>query len=920
MDDEATERLKRLQMEDLGTLRREHISTADSKSFRNIRLKDIEATRMSNVAGTDAERVAKANAPRLNAWANVYKEIGDTQELEQLDSLLDGQSHRLQLRAVIQESGGQSYSKSVQKKDNFLKAAERAPSGRSISARGSKISGRGGGVIGTRGRVTKHPAPTAQPQALQQPVVSKLGNYLVESPHSRKRLQDPALDSNNDSPRKGREEYARKVQRETRGVKRELASLKKRRPISRADYSRILSPPESFLAVARNLVSAKTPSSSPPSVTSKSHEAEARTIGLSENAHFQSLEFIREHKDNAAAQVYDESVVSLLSERDSVAVATPASSDNGQFVQGIIVPTSGAANEEGQRPQILSLASSEQSPSGPADLKNQDKPRTQSDGPLSHSTELREPDSAVQFIEQETPSSPAEVSSEVLLDFDSTPPNKEVLDAQDRRLMSPAMEDLKGIYFQDYSIPVPAQKPVVPESSEVQAETVDLKDSLRHSEEESKSEKTISIQAKAPVDLDAIQKKIAGFYNFVESTFRQHVPGHLQDEDLQALIKYKKELIDQIPWPKQPSRKTLGQIAEQHQDNITYQEAPTIISEKEKETEESEIFSPALSTSSLAESTPLKKGYVSSGLPLDGSPSPSRFNAKAMPFSPGNLFSKTQRNTSFSEYRDPDPPLSSDSETSQSPVDHLQRTRQPSKDGAIMGSPSPSTVEATPQSRQDVRKPSESHIFGDHLLPGRRGGQAQAPGMEISSAEKPLNHGTLQPRVKFSIPYRPQASVFIPKETLLTFDKEDDQNLLESKTANIAGPSATTKDTSSKTMASVHALGGTVFNVSNTSALTSRSAPRSAPANVVHNATPKLSELQQSIHAPKPNPLQQSVPSTKPDALQQSRYAPRPNPLQQSIHAPKAQESNTLQKPNGPFRGGIGSSIYANPTEGRPLR
>lgn len=83
----------------------------------------------------------------------MHKKLDDTQDLEHLDSLLDGQSHRAQLNALIRESGGQAYTKVMNKKDNFLKVAETdhhkgLPPGRRPSG------GRGGGVIGKRGRQT----------------------------------------------------------------------------------------------------------------------------------------------------------------------------------------------------------------------------------------------------------------------------------------------------------------------------------------------------------------------------------------------------------------------------------------------------------------------------------------------------------------------------------------------------------------------------------------------------------------------------------------------------------------------------------------------------------------------------------------------------------------------------------------------
>jgi hypothetical protein len=133
---------------------------------------------MINVAGSDAARLAQANQARLNAWASeflttlknyqdywlrfmedAHKDLGDPADQEPLDHLLNGQSHRLGLRAVIEGSGGQSYSKSSKKNDSFPQVAGRAPSGRSASTRGSKTTGRGGGVIGTRGRETKQTSP-----------------------------------------------------------------------------------------------------------------------------------------------------------------------------------------------------------------------------------------------------------------------------------------------------------------------------------------------------------------------------------------------------------------------------------------------------------------------------------------------------------------------------------------------------------------------------------------------------------------------------------------------------------------------------------------------------------------------------------------------------------------------------------------
>lgn len=55
---------------DLGTARREYISTADNKYYDGIRLEDIEAARLSNVQGSEARRLAEANKERLTEWSS----------------------------------------------------------------------------------------------------------------------------------------------------------------------------------------------------------------------------------------------------------------------------------------------------------------------------------------------------------------------------------------------------------------------------------------------------------------------------------------------------------------------------------------------------------------------------------------------------------------------------------------------------------------------------------------------------------------------------------------------------------------------------------------------------------------------------------------------------------------------------------
>ncbi|KAL4819126.1 hypothetical protein BDW67DRAFT_194143 [Aspergillus spinulosporus] len=90
MAEAATERLNRLQEADLGTARREEISTADREHKTWLtQLEVVEASRRSNVQGTIEQQIAQANRDRLDAWT------------KHLDNLLNGQSHRLRLEEEL---------------------------------------------------------------------------------------------------------------------------------------------------------------------------------------------------------------------------------------------------------------------------------------------------------------------------------------------------------------------------------------------------------------------------------------------------------------------------------------------------------------------------------------------------------------------------------------------------------------------------------------------------------------------------------------------------------------------------------------------------------------------------------------------------------------------------------------------------
>ncbi|KAJ5081984.1 hypothetical protein N7532_011027 [Penicillium argentinense] len=68
MDPERERRLMTIQMDDLGTARREYLSTYDEEVLPNATIEQIEATRACNQRGTPEYRFQQANKPTLDAW------------------------------------------------------------------------------------------------------------------------------------------------------------------------------------------------------------------------------------------------------------------------------------------------------------------------------------------------------------------------------------------------------------------------------------------------------------------------------------------------------------------------------------------------------------------------------------------------------------------------------------------------------------------------------------------------------------------------------------------------------------------------------------------------------------------------------------------------------------------------------------
>ncbi|KAK2873228.1 hypothetical protein FQN49_002501, partial [Arthroderma sp. PD_2] len=134
---------------DLGTARREHISTVDRPNkLHRTNLQEIEAARDSNKKGTLEFKLAEANREKLNNWATYHETLDENLDTETLDPLLDGQTHRLGLEARLRELGATVHANRGKK-----------------PTRGGLSSGRGGGAIGAQSRRPNRPMTLSAPPA-----------------------------------------------------------------------------------------------------------------------------------------------------------------------------------------------------------------------------------------------------------------------------------------------------------------------------------------------------------------------------------------------------------------------------------------------------------------------------------------------------------------------------------------------------------------------------------------------------------------------------------------------------------------------------------------------------------------------------------------------------------------------------------
>ncbi|KAE8323352.1 hypothetical protein BDV39DRAFT_208905 [Aspergillus sergii] len=412
MDQDKEERLSRLQMEDLGTARREHISTTDGRKVKKARLEDIEATRLSNQPGTEAQRLAEQNRQQLTEWKNVFQKLGDTDDLENLDELLNGQSHRLQLRAALHGSGSYDSGRSLKSTDDYPKPSEALLS---ASTRGSRSRGRGGGIAGTRGRGDIRAVTVRLPSGTSNRAsTSKPGHHVQQVSGARKASLDPALEINNsDLYRKGRGKQAQNQLPYQFGKNRGSdersqvsAAVKTRRPIT-VNLPRLLSPPECFLEEARKLLQ---------------RVSETTPATAQNESNLPSAPSTASPRENRTEQPITTQKAPLPNTKAMASHDEPAS-----------VTTLTIAPHENPEPQLSAAQVT-------ADRVIRDALSDDAESPIVISKTTRKAQSASESVLNET-------SEEFLLDLGSTPPTKDSFMRDDNLIMSPSLQELEGLEF-----------------------------------------------------------------------------------------------------------------------------------------------------------------------------------------------------------------------------------------------------------------------------------------------------------------------------------------------------------------------------------------------------------------------------------------------------------------------------------------
>lgn len=432
------------------------------------------------------------------------------------------------------------------------------------------------------------------------------------------------------------------------------------------DYARILSPPECFLAIARSNFAPAKPFNDTSQAAPQSPNIPSSLQAKAEQPQTEPQKIGKKTPVSHEKVVKSNmTVASPRPQRGVEPIPTPKTSSYDLKIPKSNVsaaPTSPAkplaGSEKDEESKLIIL----KHPNSPAERVERDAVADlRATGNVS---KVRQPAPSDE-LSSRPKAEGKEPQNDILLDFGTTPPEPSSM--HEKHLKSPAFEDLRGIDFEH-----------PPDTTSLRVTTNERSTSEKISKELRKSEfyKGTVSSSNGTIDRD-YEREIFLLSVFLESTT-------LGDEFCGPLKKIKAEIEEMF----RESQKTPASGTQQNIDSES-----SITAAQPKTTPE--IRTPL-------EDTPTKHAKKPSVSPLDEIASAQRLRqaVNAAPFYP--------RSSSFSGYRSPINSISSDSTSPPStPV-----PSQPTQSKAIpIRKLSP--VPAEPEN------PTE-HIFGDHLLPGRR--------------------------------------------------------------------------------------------------------------------------------------------------------------------------------------------------------
>ncbi|KAJ0420752.1 hypothetical protein BJY00DRAFT_283472 [Aspergillus carlsbadensis] len=711
MAETAAERLNRLQMEDLGTARREYISTVDTTRLRNTRVEVIEATRKSNLAGSNEQRIAVVNKARLEGWANVYKDIGDTGDLEGLDPLLNGQSHRLQLNDTIRQMRESKHIPSGRQFDGFAKTSQKIPSLQGPRARSTSAAFRGPG-----------PGPfvaarTAQPgSGRPQPRVSL----------------DPALDLNNS--------VAKKTFKKQNSAGRSTSSapnippLITRRPIFNG--ARAISSPEDFMAAARSNVAAKEAANRQPAKSSSQVQlapSALKTLAKSQSP-VGKIEF--EDNDNGRSTLTYKPASTDPDANSGLRISNPPeqneSRDNGSStLANQLKPTSPVVSSRSPSFDPLREHSTETSVDAAGQVKDEAR--------------SKEPTVADQRV---IPVTSVQESAELLLDLSCATPGEPGLEPG----MSPALVELQGLEFTHFTEP--------PESPIFGLSSVNRKLDFGSPEVESIVAE-IDEASSSPIDEELAaeyRREIDIICSLLEQTT-------LTDTFCSKLTECKEELELRLRLRRAP-KSDVEHSGQPLTSKPPVSENPEISASATSEN------APRASgeSSSPSTDTPRSQSRLNATAPQFTPQSFTQYRSISNATSTDSLGSFQPTPSKISHKRQPESAQSGFSDIQVSELAHDRDSSQPrpesaSTDSTIIDSTHIFGDHLLPGGRtrkpieikrpEEAKQPEESHIIGNHLLPGRRATQPSTikPGT-LTAGDSVLAHAAAPKPgcINFSLP------------------------------------------------------------------------------------------------------------------------------------------------------------------------